>query len=592
MGTNTLTPKVSGATIFATDPNELQTALNGDFVGRNSSGVPTSGQNLGTASIPWGTLRAGALVVGGASVDVSQVAAPPYRVISGKTRTTSNQPAFLTPSGSGLAFDVKGLTTSLIYDVNGQSYTLSSDLTKSSLTAAPSTNNTCLVNDAVAADQEQTRTWGEYGGGPDITVDAMGSEISSLVGTWQAFKINDGSNDEYFVAFIESSTKLSRAYRGYFYNSSLAPVKRIKFANNDTITLLKAAWVFLDSDGTTVDVTYTNPVYAAESPGSPVTGDYWFDLSNALWKRYDGASFQIVTRTYIGVVASDTTSCIAARCVDFDAATSSEINIRLQKSTSEIVIADDYNASVSVNGRTIRFGSTTPDWNITTDFAAPADMYSSSEANSTYYYAYVTDLGDTVISDISPYYRPDLRGWYHPHNPWRMVGSFFNDGSGDISDGDHISVIRSEVSLHTGNGHGATSTKIRRFSVVEYNVGTAISYSDDANLGTVLTINETGWYFIQYRDQRADTAAHEFGVSVNATQLTTRIGLLSNLSEKISHFSNQSGTAEAGGQQSVLVILKKGDLVRPHTDGSASSTGDPVAFKIRLVKPLKGDYIA
>mgnify|MGYP001411707034 CR=1 FL=1 len=42
-----------------------------------------------------------------------------------------------------------------------------------------------------------------------ITIDTAGSEITSLVGSYAAFKINDGTNDEYFIAYVESSTKLS-----------------------------------------------------------------------------------------------------------------------------------------------------------------------------------------------------------------------------------------------------------------------------------------------------------------------------------------------------------------------------------------------
>ena len=60
-------------TILDTFFNEIHAAMNGDFVGRNSSGVPASGQNLGTAAIPWGSIRTNALVIGGTAVDASQI---------------------------------------------------------------------------------------------------------------------------------------------------------------------------------------------------------------------------------------------------------------------------------------------------------------------------------------------------------------------------------------------------------------------------------------------------------------------------------------------------------------------------------------
>lgn len=58
--TTTLSQRATGETITQSFFNDLTNALNGSFVGRNSSGVPTSAQSLGTAALPWGTLYAGA----------------------------------------------------------------------------------------------------------------------------------------------------------------------------------------------------------------------------------------------------------------------------------------------------------------------------------------------------------------------------------------------------------------------------------------------------------------------------------------------------------------------------------------------------
>jgi microcystin-dependent protein len=44
----------------------------------------------------------------------------------------------------------------------------------------------------------------------------------------------------------------------------------------------------------------------------------------------------------------------------------------------------------------------------------------------------VSDQGKEIISDIEPYYRADLLGWYHPYNPWRYVGQVGTDGSGNF----------------------------------------------------------------------------------------------------------------------------------------------------------------
>ena len=58
MATNTLVNRSSGQTITEDFFNDFNSALQGDVVGRNASGVPEAGQSLGTAAFPWGTLRA------------------------------------------------------------------------------------------------------------------------------------------------------------------------------------------------------------------------------------------------------------------------------------------------------------------------------------------------------------------------------------------------------------------------------------------------------------------------------------------------------------------------------------------------------
>ena len=236
MGTNTLSARSTGETITSSFFNDFNTALSEDMVGRNSAGAATSGQNLGTASVPWGTLYSDNIILDGSALDVSALTSPPNRIVSGKTRSTSNQPNFLVANGSAASLVIDGTPTNLLIDINGATVTINTDITISSLTAAPSSNNTCAVNDGDAADQESTRYWGEPLNdylpwvGWDIgstaindmvhketiTVDAMGSEITGLVGKLAAFKINDGSNDEYFIAYVKSATELTNCFRGCF----------------------------------------------------------------------------------------------------------------------------------------------------------------------------------------------------------------------------------------------------------------------------------------------------------------------------------------------------------------------------------------
>ena len=381
MGNNTLNTRSSGDVITADFFNDFNTALQTTVYGRNSSGAVVSGQNMGDSTFPWGTIYSNALVVDGSALDTSQITSPANRIVSGSTRSSSNQPYFLKANGSAASVQITGATTNLIVDVNGSAVTCSTDITISSLTTAPSSNNTCLVNMSDASDQELTRYWGEpknqfvafqaddnsnqwheY-----ITVDNMGSSITGLVGTYQAFKINDGSSDEYFIAYVESTTKLSKIIRGAFLDNSGLPVNRIKFADNDTITLMKITWVFLQNDGTTTDVTYNSPNWSTTTPSSPSTGDYWYDLNVNQWKRYSGSAFVTINRTLLGICIQDTSNCVATRSLDFYYKPSDLNSIDLIRKDNTNVIFTSPNSKVWVYSNTIDFGLSAPEFNITTD---------------------------------------------------------------------------------------------------------------------------------------------------------------------------------------------------------------------------------
>lgn len=505
-------------------------------------------------------------------MDVSLASAPQNTVTSGKTRTTSDQAQFLTPNGSALSIVIDATPTPLVFDVNGTSVSVASDITISSLTAAPSSNNTCLVDDTEAADQFDTRLWGSYGHRKDITVDTMGSEITALVGKYAAF--SHGS--EYFVAFVESTTKLSRVQRGFFYNSSLSPVNPDVFSNNDTITLLKMGWIFVEDNGTTAEVTYTNPVWSFTSPTSPVTGDYWYDLTNNVWKRYDGASFQIIDRTLVGYLANSTTACIGARCVEFYKKNDFVNELFLDVSTTEIVKARHQNSRVNVHGQYLYFGYSLPTWNITTDLATSVDMINATEQASTIYYCYLTEDGDTVLSDIHPYYRQDFGGtWYHPHNSWRAVGAAFNNASSNITvAGSFNPKEKQEVVLNTHNGYGATGTKIFRLSVTVTNLGANLIYLDDANAGNSFTVKMPGKYFF-WGTFEADAAVRPtLAFSLNATDLTANAENVP-AANRLTFFSPPTNpVADVGGYAlSWTGNLKIGDVVRFHgTAGTVSAT--------------------
>lgn len=434
MATNTLNDRVSGQTITESFFNDLNLAFQNDFVGRNTSGVAESGKNLGTAAFPWGTIRAGGLVIGGSSVDVSQIAAPPYRVLSGLVRSSSNQPAFMDAAGAagGLSVTVEGASTNLNFDINGTTATLTTDIVKSGLSAAPAATNTALINDLDAVSGELTRTWGERNAEKEvITIDTIGASITALDQTYAAFE-ND-TTGEIFYAFVDTTNnQLTKIFRGFFYDSAKTPINRGVLANNDQLTLLKVNYIFADNDLSTIDSSATTPVYDFTAPGSPATGDYWFDLGNIVWKRYDGVTFQTVTRTFIGWVVCDDTDALYARCEHFDRRFKEDLNLEVEKRTTEIIDVVRSKSMVNVDGNEIQYHESRPSWNITTDLAASADMYDATEQASRVYYCYIKDTGEEVISDVSPYFREDMESDMHPHNPWRAVAAVFNDSGSDF----------------------------------------------------------------------------------------------------------------------------------------------------------------
>lgn len=540
MGIGTLTDRSNSQVIDETFFNEIHAALNSSFVGRSVSGVATSGQDLGTSVYPWGTIYATDLNLNGEGVDISEITLPRNRVISGKTRTSSNQPAFITPNGSALSFIVAGATTNLVVDVNGSEVTCSTDITKTGLTAAPSSNNTCTINYPRAASNWWTRNWGESSSNPTITVDAMGSELTALIGKICAFKVGT----EYFIGKIKSSTEIKECFRGFFYNSSLAPMNRVTCADNDTITLVKLGWVFLDEDGITVDVSYTNPIIQSETPAATdyysvaiAAGDYWYDLANQVWKRYSGSTWETINRTLIGMVVNNTTACVGARCVDFYAAYS-ELNsvmteiidvshIRMVGSTSEINVA----------GNVFRYHHSGPVmWDMATMLAGAEDIYALPEQNSVLYYFYIKDTGALVISDIMPYDRQDLKGRYHPHNPWRCVAYAYNTAAGSLQSPSSYANDEGEIYRRsTSAEYGSTNTLGRRYSVGVKTYGSAALFVADSTYADYIEIQENGWYTntVQWEGSTAcgvgmvmnmSAADREAGTPVDVTSLNYAVG--------------------------------------------------------------------
>lgn len=401
------------------------------------------------------------------------------RLVSGRVLSTSAQPAFLVPNGAAKTVKLDGTPTNFIYYIDGTEYTISTDVSLTGLTAAPSTNNTCQINDSTASAQYWTKYAGEDGS--EIPIDTVGSEISALVGKFAAFKLGA----EYFLAYVKSSTALSKARRGHFFDSSDAPIPAVTYSDNAVITLMKLTWVFAQTDGT-LTATYNNPVWADTEPTSPAIGDYWYDISANTWKKYSVGSFSAANAVLVGICIQDATNTVAARSYEFFSNYDSTNTIELFAESNSQTKARFPGGNINVNGTTIKFDRNIPVWDMTLNLESGV-----VEGASTYYYFYITETGDVKISDKKPQNRADLFGYYHPSQTWRCVGWAFNNASSNLEQIESYyrtnptSVIRSVI---------ATDLMLLRDRTVVLSGASFIETLPDAalNRGVVLQLIHNG----------------------------------------------------------------------------------------------------
>ena len=373
-------------------------------------------------------------------------AVPRNRIVSGKTRSATDAfPIFLRPDGTAATLNLFGASTNFKIYIDGTLYTHTTDITKTGLSLAPSSNNTCLINDSALAAQTASKYAGEFDSAfPVLTVDTMGSEISALVGKYAAFKVGT----EYFVAFVQSTTQLTHVRRGFFFDSSDAPFTRVTVSDNDTITLCKLHWVFYKTTGVMVTTTSV-PVYASDTPTSPASGDYWFDLTNLTWKTYDGSTWATAGVHLIGIAVTDTAGCKAARSFEPYAGFSELSTLSLEKVDSATMRGTLRNVFASINGAMYSWAQSYPTWSMTTDIES-----GYAEGASTDYYFYVTERGDVQISPEKPYdRRADLRSYYHPYHMWRAFGYAINDGSSNLGDPTNYPDFTHRTQTFTSSGN-------------------------------------------------------------------------------------------------------------------------------------------
>jgi hypothetical protein len=367
---------------------------------------------------------------------------PSNRIISGRLNA-NDQPMFLVPSGSADTITLKATTTNLATYINGTAYTFTADATITGLSLAPSTNNTCLVDNGTSYftnASQASKALGERG--TTIKIKTIGSAISALNGTYAAFK----SGTEYFIAEVDASnSQLKNAWRGVGFDSSDAWLARTTLTDGGTITLMKLSWIFGTNAGA-LDVTYNKPSVSFVAPTSPAIGDYWQDLSVQQWKKYSGTTWVNQSAVMLGLCIQDTTNCKCARSFDFFKGLAVLNDIELEYVGNTDVRSNRLGSKISVYGTVWSFEYDFVTWNTTNQLDSGESLTSS-----TTYYAYITDKGDRFISTVQPYDRRfDLLGHYMPNKPWRCVGEFATDGSSHVTSSSVIFDRYHQIALPPG----------------------------------------------------------------------------------------------------------------------------------------------
>lgn len=404
-------------------------------------------------------------------------AVPANRISSGAVRATSNEPAFLIAGGSTAVLTLKGSIIPFVYYIANTQYTISTDVTLTFGSFAPGSNNTATINDATLAGGASTAIQGENG--TAITVSSAGSNITALQGNFGAFKVVDSTNTEYFIGFVNSSTSLNKCFRGYYFDSTYTPVVRTVVNNADTITLLKLFWVFATTSGT-LDATSTNPKVQFATPSSPSTSDYWYDLGNNVWKKYNGSSFVVANATLIGQAVCDTSHCIATRSFAFYASYDQKNTCVLEIQDNNTVRTNQLGQVCSVAGKLIRFDRSISYW------VKPDNLDTGqTDGNNKTFYVYLKDTGDVSLSTVIPYNRlSDYGGAYHPYNPWRSLGSVLNDGSS------HFLSITQDTSYTGSIANAVANLRTRAVTVDGTDPGLG-GVSMSASAGTFTTTSAT-----------------------------------------------------------------------------------------------------
>ena len=443
MGTNTLTSIGTASPVEATGDqlDQYKQAMGGDHVPRNTSGVPTDeGGDLGSPTYQWANLRVkNSIIIDGSALDTTTIPSGRNNRIVTCKATANDYPDYLTAGGAAsLTATLDATGTSFVCVIAGTTYTFTADITFS-VTAGYSANNTALTNEgswtAASSQEQQSLVFGEKSHeSVFINFDGAGTNITTLAEKSRVFfrGVNDAAEVEYCygeVYGISGATfKLRVLWRGIDSSGT-----RRKFTDNDTWTLCRATYLFIDTVGAAYTTT-VHPVMVDTLPSAGTSGLYIFRKSDQTWHYDDGATVTQVSRLFVGVALSHNATDNLAVCYlpEWNQYKAEYINDGLTK--PNITFANDpssvskgliVNGSVVVGGDTFEYS----DSRIATSTAGDLESGTSDISAIGIKYVYVAQsTGKLYFSDKMP------RKWgdgilMHPSKMWRCVGWFLHSAS-------------------------------------------------------------------------------------------------------------------------------------------------------------------
>lgn len=384
----------------------------------------------------------------------------------------NGQPQFLQADGGSQNVNLLATGTEFVYKVAGVNYSVNLD-DSLTLDAGPAAAN----DEGTIYDGGGEFSVGQWAGeskGSPIPLASVGTEITSRRGSISLFRVQ--SQQEYLIGiplYNGVRDELMNCIRGFFFNSSLANA-RVNLTSSNKVEILKLHWIFINTTGTLLKTTLV-PLVQANTPSGPSTNQYWFDLNENIWKRYDGAQWVDSEAALIGFAGVDASNnCICARSIDFIAEYSHQCDLSLEKMTDSIVIAtragfiSNYGVQANLYSRIIT-------WDMSTDRDTGI-----SESSDTIYYCYIDSNFQPKISNFPPHDRQtDLKGWYHPFKPWRCIGGFLNDSSSNI---DKVFTLSNETQIADSS---ISSKKLQTYSEAPALIASAYHIGNQVDQGLI-----------------------------------------------------------------------------------------------------------